>query len=243
MFIEVVKRCLLAATLVAASGCGPLSDEAKVVLGRHEYCIPKDHILNSPLPEWLKSVADLPPSSPSVTLYFPASEVARHIEGFRELNGQNPDNLIVGVRLLDADDLQTYSDPEMHVFSDAWYGRGGYEGAAVVPHQSGLYQLRGAMWPVGWRVAKIPPDPSERSPDDPYSWYMGSCFEGNYPLAETKPHYVCKTRYLHEDLRIIVSFDEVNLPVVEEIRAFIVERLRSWSVGASAEASDIPYRD
>ena len=234
MSARIVRRFLLAAALAAVSGCGPFFDEARITLGRHEYCVPKEYILNSPLPGWLKSVAKLPPSSPGITLLFPADEVAARIKGFRKFNGQIVDNLMVGVELLDADGMRAYSDPEMHVFSDAWYGRNRYEDEVLAPHRSGLYQLRGVMWPVIWKVLKIRPDPSVRSPDDPYSWHMGSCYEVNSPLAEAHPQYNCSTKYLHENLQITAYFDEINLAVVEEIRAFVVERLQSWSMDSRA---------
>ena len=234
MSIEMVKRCLLAATLVAASGCGLLSDEARIMLGRHGYCIPKNYILNSPLPKWLEAVADLPPSAPRISLLFPADEVAGRIEGFQEFNGQRADNLIVGVELLDADGVRTYSDPELHVFSDVWYGREGYEDAVVGPHPSGLYQV-GVGWRTLWKVVRFPPDPNVPPPDDPYSWYVGGCVQAISRLTRTNPAYSCSTMFLHEDLRITVYLDEINLPVVDEVHAFVVESLGSWSVGIPVE--------
>lgn len=228
MFNEIVKRCLLLGALTAAGGCGLLDDEARVVMGRHEFLIPKGYILNSPLPQWLRSVADLPPSLPRVSLLIPAREVAAGIDGFQEFNGQLADDLIVGVELLDEDGLRTYSDPEMYVFSDPWYGRGIHKGAKVGLHPSGLYQV-GIGWSV-WKVMKIPPDPSLPPPDDPYSWFIGSCREASTRLTRTDPAYSCTTMFLHADLRINVYLDGINLPVVEEVRAFVVERLESWSV-------------
>lgn len=230
MFNEFVKRCLLLGALASAGGCGLLHDEARVVMGRHEFLIPKGYIINSPLPQWLQSVADLPPSPPHISLLIPAREVAAGIDGFQEFNGQLADDLIVGVELLDEDGLRTYSDPEMYVFSDAWYGREGHAGGVVATHPSGLYQLRGAMWPAVWKVSKIRPDPSTPPPDDPYSWFIGSCSESSTRLTRTDPAYSCTTMFLHEDLRINVYLDGINLPVVEEVRAFVVERLESWSV-------------
>ena len=197
-------------------------------MGRHEFLIPKGYILNSALAQWFESVLDLPPSPPGVSLVIPAEEVAERVAGFQQFNGRLADNLFVGVELLDEDGLRTYSDPEMHVFSDPWYGRGIYEGAEVGLHPSGLYQV-GIGWSV-WRVLKIPPDPSVRPPDDPYSWHIASCHESDSPLADARPRYSCSSRFLHEDLLIDVSLDEINLPVVEEVRAFVVERLESWSV-------------
>ena len=228
MFNEIVKRCVLIGALAAAGGWSLLPDEARVLMGRHEFLIPKGYIINSPLPLWLKSVADLPSGPPWVSLLIPAEEVAARIDGFQEFNGQLADDLFVGVELLDEDGLRTYSDPEMYVFSDPWYGRGIHKGAKVGLHPSGLYQV-GIGWSV-WKVMKIRPDPSLPPPDDPYSWFIGSCRESSTRLTRTDPAYSCTTMFLHEDLRINVSLDEINLPVVEEVRAFVVERLESWSV-------------
>lgn len=229
MFNEIVKRCILVGALAAAIGCGLPPDEARVVMGTHEYLIPKGYILNNALEQWFESVADLPSSPPGVSLVIPAEEVAGRIDGFHEFNGQLADNLFVGVELLDEDSLWTYSDPEMHIFSDAWYGRGMYKDAEVGLHPSGLYQV-GVGWRSLWTVLKIRPDPSVPPPDDPYSWYIGNCGESSARLTRTDPAYSCTTMFLHEDLRINVSLDGINLPVVEEVRAFVVERLESWSV-------------
>ncbi|MCY4214767.1 MAG: hypothetical protein OXF68_14235 [Gammaproteobacteria bacterium] len=237
MSIETVKRYLLAATLVAASGCGLLSDEARITLGRHEYCVPKEYILNSPLPRWLKSVAELPHSSPEISLIFPAAEVARNIKGFEKLNGQLADDLIVGVELLDAAGVRTYSDPELHIFSNVWYGRGRFEDAVVGPHPSGLYQV-GVGWRTLWKVVRFPPDPTMPPPDDPYSWYIGGCVQASSQLTRTNPAYSCSTMFLHEDLRINIYFDEINLPVVDEIQVFVVEQLESWALGIPAVSNE-----
>ena len=235
MFNEFVTRCLLLGALASVGGCGLIDDEARVVMGRHEFLIPKGYIINSPLPQWLESVADLPPSVPHVSLLIPAREVAAGIDGFQEFNGQLADDLIVGVELLDEDGLRTYSDPETHIFSDVWYGREGYEDAVVGLHPSGLYQV-GVGWRTLWKVLKVRPNPSVPPPNDPYSWFIASCVQASSRLTRTDPAYSCTTWFLHEDLRINVYLDAINLPVVDEVRAFVVERLESWS--ASAQASE-----
>ena len=207
-----------------------IEKEVQVILGKHALCVPQQSILNLSWPSYLKEVEDKLPRSTSVGLLITAKEAAGLIDGFQAYDGSHSRDLRFLVELLDEADLAAYLDPEMHVYSDSWYGRGLMANRVVEPHESGLYKVQAEGINVFWNAVKIHPDASKPPPRDPFSWYMASCSETTSPLTATGNLTSCTTMFVYDDLRFSVSFNGKNLAVVEDIRALLIDRFRSYVV-------------
>ena len=204
--------------------------EVQVVLGKHVLCVPQQSILNLSWPRDLRKIEDKLPRSVTVGLLISPEEAASRIDGFLAYDGTLRNDLGYLVELLNEADLAAYLDPEMHVYSDSWYGRGLMANRVVEPHQSGLYKVQAEGIDLSWIALKVYPDASKPPPIDPFSWFMAACHETTSPLTVNKKLTSCTTMFVYDDLRFSVSFNGKNLAVVEDIRALLVDRFRSYLV-------------
>ena len=221
---------IVALVAVLAMAWSVLREERRVVIGEHVLCIPKENILSSRPPIWAWGMSGVPPSPPGVSVRIEAETVAREVAGFQPYNGELADNLIVSIELLSEDERQSYSDPNMHVFSDPWYGRGLYVGRVSEPLESGYFKIHKPTIESSWRVFKVAPDATKPPPENPYSWYLGGCFNGPSRLTGTGYAISCHSQFFHDDLRFSLHFHGPNVPVVEDIRSFLVLQFEAWKV-------------
>ena len=215
-----------------------IENEVQVILGKHTLCVPQQSILNLSWPRYLREVEDKLPRSTLVGLLISAEEAAGLIDGFQANDGSLSDDLRFLVELLSGADLAAYLDPEMHVYSDSWYGRGLMANRIVEPHESGLYKVQAEGIKVFWNAVKFYPDATKPPPRDPFSWYLASCSETTSPLTATGKLTSCSTMFVYDGMQFSVSFNGKNLGVVEDIRALLVDRFRSYLVDEQDPASN-----
>ena len=207
----------------------------KVVLGKYELCVPKQAIHKPPFPWYLKGIEGKLPRSVSVSLIIGAQEAASHIEGFQTCDGRRSDTLYYMVELLGESEIAKLLDPEMHVYSDTWYGRGLMANRVVEAHETGLFKVRYDDSSISWIALKIYPESSRPPPERPFAWYMASCYETTSRLTATGDLTDCITKFVYDDLLFSVSFNGKNLGVVEDIRAMLADRFFSYLAYAPAE--------
>ena len=220
---------MLTALSLAAGSCGLSPKEVRVVLGKHELCIPVENLRSHELPAWLKSATGLPPSK-AILLIVGAEEVARHVEGYVPYYGDIPDNLLFSVESVDEKSRRWLLNPEMRVYSDAWYGRGLLDNRVVEPHASGFYKVRQAGIYSFWDALTIYPDSTQPAPTDPHSWFLAGCWGVTTASTEPGTQVNCLSKFVHEDLLFHVYLNEESLAVVEDVRAFVLQRVLSWKV-------------
>ena len=171
------------------------TETMRVKLGEHGFNIPKKNILDPGFPFWLQFVPGLAPSAEGMLLTIDAEEMAARVEGYQVYDGKYKAFTSLIIEVPDDAELKTYLDPEFHIYSDAWYGRGFQANQVIERHDvSGFYKAyRGDD--TFWTALRMIPDSTQPIPTDPFSFWVASCVAGNSPLTQTGRITNCKSRF------------------------------------------------
>ncbi len=203
-------------------------EEMKLTLGEHQLSIPKSNIIDPNVPFWLRLIPGLAPSTGEILLLIDAEDIANQVEGYQAYDGELKNNIHLRISVLDVNALNQILDPQMHVYSDAWYGRGLLEGRTIELHEkSRFYKLyRGDD--TFWTAVKISPDASQPIPDDPFAFWVASCHKGEAPLTKSGFITSCLTKMVYDNLLLDFSLNGINLGVVDGVKTMLSRQLLLW---------------
>ena len=203
-------------------------ETVRVTLGEHRFDIPKKNILDE-MPFWLKFIPGLAQSRGGRLFAIPAEELAGRVTGYQIHDGKLKMGITGSVEVLDEADLRTYLDPNTHIYSDIWYGRGLYENLIVEWHEEfGFYKAYREGDDVFWKVLRIPPQSREKMPDNPFDFYVASCVNGTSPITQSGGICSCDTRVIYDNLYFKFSVYEINLHLIDEIRSAVLDIFKEW---------------
>ena len=169
-------------------------------------------------PFWLRWIQGLDDSSAALEFTVPHEEVSRAISGFR-----SKVDFFAVLSVLSEEEVARYHDPTWR-YGEMWYGRGSYEGRRVEAlGDTGWYRLYHPLETKSWEVFRQLPDENTPLPDDPLSFYVARC---SIRLGgETTS---CLTYALSGRIVIDFSTQEENLPLVDELRDFMIAKALGW---------------
>ena len=197
-----------------------------------------EHYLVTQRPFWLKYIPGLLPDPDGASLVVRAADMAARVPGYRTHDGDVEATIWFTLEKPGSEKLAAYLDPEMHVYSDVWYGReylggGRYretpDAWEVEPYgNSGLYKVRrrGPRSSTGidfWTAVRIPPRSLERIPENPFDFYVGACStRPSAPRMESSLRDSCRTRIISGDWVIGFGVDGMNLHLIGEINVALL---------------------
>lgn len=200
----------------------------EVRLGEHVLEIPFENLAES-MPFWLRLIPGLAPSRGEILLKIEAEEIAIKIPDYQAYEGKIKNNIFLRIEVLDEEALKQILDPEMHVYSDIWYGRGLFRNRIIEEHEkSGFYKVYKKGIKNFWSAVKILPDTTKPIPEDPFSFWVAGCFRSSTPMTKTGETTSCQSKFVHHDLLLDFSVNEINLRVIDDVKAELLRKILSW---------------
>ena len=204
-------------------------EEMKLKLGKHSLSIPENNIIDSNVPFWLSLVPGLSPSTGEILLLIEAEDIASRVEGYQAYDGKLKTDVHLRIEVLDEAALKQILDPQMQVYSDVWFARGLFNDRMVERHEaSGFYKVYKKGIKNFWTVVKIFPDIAQPMPDDPFSFWVASCTEGESPMTQTGHVTTCGTKLIFDDLLLDFSVSGINLHVIDDVKTMLTRQLLLW---------------
>lgn len=204
------------------------AETMQVQLGEHRFNIPKKNIREA-VPFWLQFIPGLVPERESLMFTLEAEQVAGRVAGYQVYDGELKADLMGLVEVLDESELQTYLDPNTHIYSDIWYNRGLYEDLITEWREElGFYKAYQEGDDVFWKVLRIPPRSREDMPDNPFDFWVASCVKTTSPLTNTGHITGCRTRVFYDNLYFQFRVYLLNLHLIDEIRAAVLDIFKEW---------------
>ena len=200
----------------------------EIRLGEHLLEIPSKSLAES-IPFWLRLIPGLAPSYGEILLRVGADELAEEISGYQVYDGKLKNDIYLRLEILDEKSLKQLLDSELHIYSDIWYGRGLYENRVVEEHAgSAFYKVYNKETHIFWAALRVHPDTTIPIPDDPFSFWVAECVERGAPMTSTGHITSCQSQFVHDDLLLDFSINEVNLHVIDAIKVALVKKMLSW---------------
>ena len=223
-----VYACLTMA--VAAHAGNEEQETMRIRLGDDVFGFPQQNLRDSNVPFWLRLVPGLAPSRRGVLLTVPAEQITEEVRGYRISDGDYRTNINVHLEILDESELRTYRDPQWHLYSDAWYGRGPHANQIIeLDENSGFYKVHGDGNDVFWTATRIVPQPMEHIPRDPFDFWVAECrTQRSTPIMESEWMTTCASRVLVDDMSLYFRIRGFNLHLFDEIKRALLEMLEEW---------------
>ena len=207
-------------------------DMIKVKLDNQHFSIPKKNVLSPEEPFWIRFIPGLRNPVAEISLIIDAEEVALNVEGYQVFDGEYKSNIILRVEILGDRELTQTLDPNMHVYSDPWYGRGRFEKRIIEKDpESGFYKISNeAGYGVFWTALKIYPEKHKPIPENPFDFWIASCSEGNAPTTVSGKITNCSVMFVHKNILLDFKIKGFNLKRVDDIKGFLLKKLQEWEV-------------
>lgn len=216
---------LLISTHAYASNLGKGEE---VRLGKHILEIPSENLFES-IPFWLRLVPGLAPSYGEILLKIDADDIAAEILGYQTYVGKLKSDILLRLEVLDEEGIEQLHNPVSNIYHDIWYGRGPYKNRVVEDHDdSPFYKVYDQKPYIYWSALRVYPDATMSMPDDPFSFWVASCVEHNAPITPTGYSTSCRSQFVHDDFLLDFSINEVNLHLIDAIKAALVKKILSW---------------
>ena len=200
----------------------------EVRLGEHALKIPTENLVSS-RPFWLRLIPGLAPSHGEILLTIDADEIADEVPEYQVYDGKLKNNISLRLEVLDEKSLKQLLNPELYIYSDIWYGRGLYENRVVEKHTSPVfYKVYDKETNIFWAVLRVYPDMTIPLPDDPFSFWVANCVEHEAPMRSTGHIKSCQSKFVYDDLLLDFSLNEVNLHLIDAIKAALVQKILLW---------------
>ena len=203
------------------------SDSRRVQLGQYEFAIPKENSSTGGKWPWILGLDD---DSRSYTLVFPAEELAAAIPGYKPRDGRSREDVRAILNVLNPAEMLAYRDSSR--YRDLWEGVGSYSERIIEPYAGRpwfkIYRKSG--YPHTWAVVKQEPKAGKSLPDDPLDLWVAGCSVQRSPLTESGEYVRCLTYMVSGDVAVDFYISGVNLPYVENVRAYLISRVEAWRV-------------
>lgn len=200
----------------------------EVRLGEHVLKIPAENLVSS-IPFWLHLIPGLAPSRNEILLKIGAGEIAEEVPGYQVYEGELKNDISLHLKVLDEKGVEQIRNPVSNIYSNIWYGRGSYDNRVVEDHDgSPFYKVYDKKPYIYWSALRVYPDATMPMPDDPFSFWVASCVELNSPITPTGYSTSCQSQFVHDDVLINFRVNEVNLHLIDTVKAALVKKLLLW---------------
>lgn len=200
----------------------------EVRLGQHILKIPSRNLIES-MPFWLRLVSGLAPTHGEILLKIEAEEIAAEVSGYQTYEEKLKNDVSLRLEVLDEKALKQILDPEMHVYSDIWYGRGLFRNRIIEKHEkSGFYKVYEKGIQNFWSAIKIFPDATKPIPEDPFSFWVAGCVNLGTSMTKTRETTSCRSKFVYQNLLLDFSINEINLHVIDDVKAELLRKILLW---------------
>lgn len=204
------------------------AETMRVQLGEHRFNIPKQNIREE-FPFWLQFIPGLAPDLGSLMFTIAAEEMAKRVAGYQVYDGKFKMDTAGLVLVLGEAELQTYQDPDTHIYSDIWHSRGLYENQVVEWREEfGLYISHRGRNDVFWDLLRIPPRSLDEMPADPLDFWVASCVNGSSPLTDTGRISRCRTTLFYDNLHFQITLYMFNLHLIDGVKSAVLDIFKEW---------------
>jgi hypothetical protein len=215
-----MKTSIVVVLAILFAGCAKEEDAGSVEfkLGKHVLHVPEENSMEGQQPFWLRWVGGLDDSTRSSSLVISEQELVANVQGY-QVTGVD---MHATLSALTDVEIQRYQDAQR--YADQWFGVGDYRGQRVEAIGT-LYRVFRPNERNAWIVVKLIPDPTQQLPRNPLDFYVARCTEYGSSVGDAR----CQTYVLVGDLALDFYISERNLPLVDQVRAFLEMKLRSWT--------------
>lgn len=199
-----------------------------VRLGQYLLEIPSENLAES-IPFWLRFVPGLAPGYDEILLRIDADEIAEEVSGYQVYDGKLKNDILLRLEVLDEKGLEQLLNPISNIYSDIWYGRGPYDNRVVEDHASSpFYKVYDKEPYIYWSALRVYPDATMPMPDDPFSFWVAGCIEHEKTPMTSTGYASCQSQFVHDNLLLDFNFNEVNLHLIDVIKATLLKKVLSW---------------
>ncbi len=208
-----------------------LSDVVQIKLRQHTFLIPK-HIAmerESILPDWLINMSSLDDGSNTTLFRFDDQEVKANVTGYQVASDNQFIDDIEGLIIaLTTEEVSRYKSPNTYAqLGDLWRATGSYKERKVEPAEiPGWYKVyRAVEYPNSWTLLSRFPDSEKPLPDKTQDFWIADCLLLG---PEGKRVGSCGTYELIDNIVIEFSISDYNLPLLDELKAFVKRKVQEW---------------
>jgi len=212
-----------------------LSDVVQIKLRQHIFLIPKQNALEreSIMPDWLLNMSGLDDGSNTTLFLFDDQEVKASVPSYQTASdNQFKDDLEVLMAALIEREINDYQDPRIYAeLVNLWKGTGSYKNRKVESAEiPGWYKVyRQIEYPNSWVLVNQLPDPDKPIPSQVSDFWVATCLMQG---MQGKRGGRCTTHEIMDDIFLEFSVSDYNLPVLDEVRAYIKTHVQSWKVAS-----------
>ena len=204
-------------------------DFEELRLGRYVLRVPESNAVSSSSPSWFRWIPGLDSDERSALIRFWSEEVTTAVPSYRTADRRFQDDIEVLLIVLNPEEVRRYHDPQFAQLEELWYGRGSYKNRIIEFDQSyGLYKVyRKVEYPRSWAYLNRKPDPKAGVPKQTSDFWVANCL-----LLGPKEEKIasCRSYGLLGNIVLEFNISDYNIPVLEEVRSFLIESVQSWIV-------------
>ena len=211
-----------------------LTDVVQVKLREHTFLIPKHNAMEreSVIPFWLLNMKGLDDGSSSVLYHFDDMEVKTAIPDYQVSNyNQYKDDIGGMITAFTPQEVSNFKNPGIHsMLGDLWRATGSYKDRIVEPDEiPGWYKVyRKVEYKRTWAVLSRFPDSEKPMPAERTDFWIAHCLLLGPKGPKGKQDANCRVRVLVDDIYISINISDYNLPLLDELKAFITGKVQEW---------------
>lgn len=232
MRISTTHVCIAMFVLLSQVACAEpfeSSGSLSVTLGTHDFEIPARYSMESSISNSLTALPGADDSSRDVLLKIPAAEISREIPGYDLGDDWLAEDIVFRLVALTPSEVDRYEDSSR--YADLWFGRGTYHDRLVESYDDVRWfkVYRKMEYPYSWAVLRRFPRIDEELPRSSREFWVAHCLRKGAPRTSRGFHVSCQSFVLLGDLGIDFRLGEQNLPLIEQVTAFLLQRVEGWS--------------
>lgn len=208
-----------------------MSETVTARLGPYTFDIPKKYARQGSIPRWVTSLSGLDDGSRAFLLEFPAEELADTVPGYQSQDGHYVEVIRAILNVLEPYEVARYENPNR--YRDLWEKLADDKERIAEPFRDiGWFKVYSSPNHYLWEVVRMLPDNEVEMPKDPLGFWVASCRTGagESPITETGEVEDCLTYAFYNDIAIEFYISGQNLHLIDEVRAYLRDKVESWRV-------------